>query len=247
MPDSLVEIRELTKNYTLSGGLFNSQKRIIHAVNNIDLLIFKGETLGLVGESGCGKSTLARLITRLEKSSSGFVDFKDENIFSYSKEKLKAYRRNVQIIFQDPYSSLNPRLSIGEIIAEDGTPGASLGGPPGARRATLPAWPRSPSACGGSSGTSIRARSTLASIETACCRACSSTEASPRRAGPLRRSEWRGSIPFCATSDTRSSAPGRSGSGARRSTQKGRHGQARRLGARASRHAQTSASPPRRT
>ncbi len=111
MPNSLVEIRELTKNYTLSSGLFNPRKRIIYAVNNIDLQIFKGETLGLVGESGCGKSTLARLLTRLEKPSSGYIAFKGENIFLYDKEELKVYRRNVQIIFQDPYSSLNPRKS----------------------------------------------------------------------------------------------------------------------------------------
>ena len=118
MPVALVEIRELNKQYALSGGLFNSQKRIIHAVNNINLQIFKGETLGLVGESGCGKSTLARLITRLEKPSSGHVNFKGEDIFSYDKEELKAYRRNVQIIFQDPYSSLNPRKSALSIIKE---------------------------------------------------------------------------------------------------------------------------------
>ena len=111
MPNVLVEIRELNKKYTLSSGFFNSTKRIIYAVNNIDLQIFKGETLGLVGESGCGKSTLARLITRLEKPSSGFVNFKGENIYSYDREALKSYRRNVQIIFQDTYSSLNPRKS----------------------------------------------------------------------------------------------------------------------------------------
>ena len=118
MPDALVEIRELNKKYTLNSGFFNSVKRIIHAVNNVDLLIFKGETLGLVGESGCGKSTLARLITGLEKPSSGTVSFKGENIFSYDKEALKSYRRNVQIIFQDPYSSLNPRKSALSIVKE---------------------------------------------------------------------------------------------------------------------------------
>jgi oligopeptide/dipeptide ABC transporter ATP-binding protein len=118
MLKTFVEIRELTKNYTLSSGLFNPQKRIIYAVNNIDLQIIKGETLGLVGESGCGKSTLARLISRLEKPSSGSITFKDKNIYSYDKEELKAYRRNVQIIFQDPYSSLNPRKSALSIIKE---------------------------------------------------------------------------------------------------------------------------------
>jgi oligopeptide/dipeptide ABC transporter ATP-binding protein len=118
MPNVLVEIRELNKKYTLSSGFFNSTKRIIYAVNNIDLQIFKGETLGLVGESGCGKSTLARLITRLEKPSSGFVNFKGENIYSYDREALKSYRRNVQIIFQDTYSSLNPRKSALSTIKE---------------------------------------------------------------------------------------------------------------------------------
>jgi oligopeptide/dipeptide ABC transporter ATP-binding protein len=118
MLEELVEIHELKKIYTLNSGIFNSQKRIVPAVNNVDLQIFKGETLGLVGESGCGKSTLARLITRLEKPSSGNIYFKGEDIFLYDKKALKAYRRNVQLIFQDPYSSLNPRKSAASIIKE---------------------------------------------------------------------------------------------------------------------------------
>ena len=96
----------------------NSQKRVIPAVNNVSLQIYKGETLGLVGESGCGKSTLARLIAVLEKPSSGNIYFKGEDIFLYDKKALKAYRRNVQLIFQDPYSSLNPRKSAASIIKE---------------------------------------------------------------------------------------------------------------------------------
>jgi oligopeptide/dipeptide ABC transporter ATP-binding protein len=118
MSGALVEIQKLNKKYTLSGGFFSSQKRIIHAVNNIDLTIYKGETLGVVGESGCGKSTLARLITALEKPASGNVHYKGENIFSYDKDSLKSYRRNVQIIFQDTYSSLNPRKSALSMIKE---------------------------------------------------------------------------------------------------------------------------------
>lgn len=118
MSSVLVDVRELNKKYALSSGFFNSTKRIIHAVNRINLQIVKGETLGLVGESGCGKSTLARLITRLEKPSSGCVYFKGENIFSYDKESLKLYRRNVQIIFQDSYSSLNPRKSALSMVRE---------------------------------------------------------------------------------------------------------------------------------
>jgi oligopeptide/dipeptide ABC transporter ATP-binding protein len=118
MPSVLVEIKELNKKYALSGSFFNSRKRIIHAVKNIDLQIIKGETLGLVGESGCGKSTLARLITRLEKPSSGCINYKGENVFLYDKKELKSYRRSVQIIFQDTYSSLNPRKSALSTIKE---------------------------------------------------------------------------------------------------------------------------------
>jgi oligopeptide/dipeptide ABC transporter ATP-binding protein len=118
MSGALIEIKELNKKYALSSSFFGSQKRVIHAVKNIDLQILKGETLGLVGESGCGKSTLARLITRLEEPSSGHVNFKSEDIFLYDKKALKSYRRNVQIIFQDPYSSLNPRKSALSIIKE---------------------------------------------------------------------------------------------------------------------------------
>ena len=118
MSGALVEISQLRKQYALSGGFFNAPKRIIHAVKQVDLQIFKGETLGVVGESGCGKSTLARLMTRLEKPTGGSINFKGENIYSYSREALKSYRRGVQIIFQDTYSSLNPRKSALSMIKE---------------------------------------------------------------------------------------------------------------------------------
>ena len=118
MHDTLIQTRDLSKNYSLSGGFLSPRQRIIHAVKSVNLMIFKGETLGLVGESGCGKSTLARLITRLEKPSSGLINFNNENIFSLNKDQLKAYRRHVQMIFQDPYSSLNPRKSAISIIKE---------------------------------------------------------------------------------------------------------------------------------
>lgn len=118
MSGKFVDISDLSKQYMLSGGFLNPQKRIIHAVNHIHLEIIKGETLGLVGESGCGKSTLARLITRLEEPSSGSVHFKGENIYSYDKSLMKSYRRSVQIIFQDTYSSLNPRKSALSMIRE---------------------------------------------------------------------------------------------------------------------------------
>ncbi|MEQ8163523.1 MAG: ATP-binding cassette domain-containing protein, partial [Smithellaceae bacterium] len=118
MSTPLVDIQKLDKKYTLPSGLLNSGDRIVHAVNGVDLQIRKKETLGLVGESGCGKSTLARLITRLEKPTSGVIKFQGVDINTYDKEALKAYRRNVQLIFQDPYSSLNPRKSAAVIIRE---------------------------------------------------------------------------------------------------------------------------------
>jgi oligopeptide transport system ATP-binding protein len=118
MLQSLVEIKELKKIYTSGGGLFTPKSRNVHAVDNINLQIHKGETLGLVGESGCGKSTLARLIIRLEKPDAGVVCYKGENINSFSATELKSYRSNVQMIFQDPYSSLNPRKSAVSIIRE---------------------------------------------------------------------------------------------------------------------------------
>jgi len=118
MLQSLVDIKELKKIYSSGGGLFNPKSRSVHAVDNIDLEIYKGETLGLVGESGCGKSTLARLIIRLEKPDAGHIYYKGNNINSFSAAELKSYRSNVQMIFQDPYSSLNPRKSAVSIIRE---------------------------------------------------------------------------------------------------------------------------------
>ncbi|HPK53503.1 MAG TPA: ATP-binding cassette domain-containing protein [Smithellaceae bacterium] len=118
MPEALVDIRKLNKKFILTSGMLYAHKRAIHAVKDVDLQIYKGETLGLVGESGCGKSTLAKLIVRLEKASSGSICFQGENINDYDRDALKIYRRNVQLIFQDPYSSLNPRMSAGGIMRE---------------------------------------------------------------------------------------------------------------------------------
>ena len=114
----LMDIRNLGKKYSLGGGFMQNRHRIVRAVDGVDLQIFEGETLGLVGESGCGKSTLARLLMRLEEPDAGSAYFKDQNIFALSSEDLKTYRRRVQMIFQDPYSSLNPRKSAISIIQE---------------------------------------------------------------------------------------------------------------------------------
>ncbi len=118
MAEKLVEIHQLCKTYFVSGGFLNPQKRPVRAVDHMEMTIDRGETLGLVGESGCGKSTLARLLTGLEKPTSGQILFKGADIDSFSAEELKAYRHSVQMIFQDSYSSLNPRQSALSIIKE---------------------------------------------------------------------------------------------------------------------------------
>lgn len=114
----LIDVQQLEKKYSLGGGFLQNRSRTVRAVDGIDLKIYEGETLGLVGESGCGKSTLARLLMKLEEPDAGQVLFKDENIFKMSSDELKNYRRRVQMIFQDPYSSLNPRKSALGIVQE---------------------------------------------------------------------------------------------------------------------------------
>ena len=118
MADILVDIRGLRKHFPVKGSPISGRKSVVKAVDGVDLAVYRGETLGLVGESGCGKTTLGRLVVRLETPTSGEILFEGENILGYGGEKLKAFRREVQMIFQDPYSSLNPRRSAGSTIGE---------------------------------------------------------------------------------------------------------------------------------
>ena len=118
MTKALMNVESVQKEFALGGGFLQSRTGFVRAVDKVDLQIFEGETLGLVGESGCGKSTLARILMRLEEPDQGRVIFENRNIFELSSDELKSYRRNVQMIFQDPYSSLNPRKTALSMIAE---------------------------------------------------------------------------------------------------------------------------------
>lgn len=111
------EIKDLEKTYTISRGLFKEAQKI-NAVNKINFEVFHGETYSIVGESGCGKSTTAKMLLNIESPSSGKIFYRGKDISTFSAKEWKEYRKKVQIIFQDPYSSLNPRWSVGRIIAE---------------------------------------------------------------------------------------------------------------------------------
>lgn len=119
MGDALLKVEHLTKNFPITDGLFSRITGAhVSAVDDVSFSIDRGETLGLVGESGCGKSTTGRCLMRLIEPSSGSVEFDGVDVLSLKGKQLKAFRRDVQIIFQDPYASLNPRMTIGELVSE---------------------------------------------------------------------------------------------------------------------------------
>lgn len=111
MAEKLIEVKNLKK-------YFNTSKGLLHAVDDVNFYINKGETLGLVGESGCGKSTTGRVVLRLLEATGGTIEFEGKNILELNKQQMRKMRQEMQIVFQDPFASLNPRMSVGEIISE---------------------------------------------------------------------------------------------------------------------------------
>jgi len=114
----LLEVKKLKKHFPIQAGLFRSTVGHVKAVDGLDFSLKRGETLGIVGESGCGKSTTGRVLLRLLDRTEGDVYFKGNDVFAASKQEMKSLRTKMQIIFQDPYSSLNPRLPVRDIVGE---------------------------------------------------------------------------------------------------------------------------------
>jgi oligopeptide/dipeptide ABC transporter ATP-binding protein len=114
----LLQVEELVKHYPVRGGLLSKRSGAVRAVDGVSFEVARGETLGLVGESGCGKTTVARLVLRLEAATAGRVCFDGQDLLALSGKALRVKRRELQIVFQDPMSSLNPRMTVGEILAE---------------------------------------------------------------------------------------------------------------------------------
>ncbi len=115
----VLEVRDLAKHYVTRGGLLGRRAAgVVRAVDGVSFELAKGETLGLVGESGCGKSSLARTVLRLERASAGQVLFRGRDVLALDDRELRDFRRKVQVIFQDPYASLNPRMTIAQIVSE---------------------------------------------------------------------------------------------------------------------------------
>jgi oligopeptide transport system ATP-binding protein len=116
--EALLEARDLVKHFPVQATAFKRGGEVVHAVDGVSLDVRTGETLGVVGESGCGKSTLGRLLVRLHEPTSGSIRFDGDDITNLSRSELRPYRRELQMIFQDPYASLNPRKRVGQILTD---------------------------------------------------------------------------------------------------------------------------------
>ena len=116
--EEILKVEGLVKHFPIRAGLLKREVGRIHAVAGVDFTLHAGEPLGVVGESGCGKSTMARTVIRLLDATAGRITFKGQDITNYSRRQLRDVRREMQIVFQDPYASLNPRMTVREIVAE---------------------------------------------------------------------------------------------------------------------------------
>ncbi len=114
----LLEVNNLTKHFPIKGGFLSKTVGLVHAVDGVSFHLDRGETVGLVGESGCGKSTTGRLILRLIQPTAGEIHFEGRDISRLRRSRMSLVRRNMQLIFQDPYASLNPRMTVGSIVSE---------------------------------------------------------------------------------------------------------------------------------
>ena len=117
-PRTLLEVNDLIKHYPVRAGVLRRKVGTVHAVDGVSFSVGVGETLGLVGESGCGKSTVARSVLRLVEPTSGEIRIDGQDITHLSKTEMRPVRRQMQIVFQDPFASLNPRMSAGDIVGE---------------------------------------------------------------------------------------------------------------------------------
>ena len=118
MGERLLEVRDLKKHFPVGGSLFGGGRGWVKAVDGVSFSVNRGETLGLVGESGCGKTTTAKLVLAAEQPTAGVIEFEGRNLTDLRGEPLADYRRKVQVVFQDPFSSLSPRMRVGDIIGE---------------------------------------------------------------------------------------------------------------------------------